>query len=174
MRLRKTASCRSNTLHSVPRKSIPKILAKVVEKWLTQAVPADPGNPPVESAAAVVTPAPNPAEGAIVFNRELFLSRMMDDEGFAREIAAQLFGELPTHLMNLKEAVAQKNLESVWKNAHKLKGAAANVGGEALSAVASELEQAGKASDLARVVQLLPELETQTARLSEVLKQWTS
>jgi HPt (histidine-containing phosphotransfer) domain-containing protein len=110
----------------------------------------------------------------MIFNRELFLSRMMGDEGFAREIAAQLLEELPALLSKLMESVEQKDLESVWKQAHKMKGASANVGGEALSGVAFELEQAGKASDLAAVVHFVSELEFHSAKLTAELQQFVN
>ena len=88
-------------------------------------------------------------------------------------VAAGFLKELPTLLSALKEQVARGDLESIWKQAHKMKGSAANVGGEALRDVALEVEQAGKAGDLAVVARWIPELEVQTARLNEALQQWT-
>jgi HPt (histidine-containing phosphotransfer) domain-containing protein len=72
----------------------------------------------------------------------------------------------------LKDRVARQDLESVWKQAHKMKGSAANIGGEALKAAAFEVERAGKAGDLAKVAGWIPELERQTTCLKEVLQQW--
>ncbi|MGA2849353.1 MAG: PAS domain S-box protein [Terracidiphilus sp.] len=152
----------------------PKILAKLVEKWLPQRASSSPGGPVVGSAKVDIASSPDSVDGSMIFNRELFLSRMMGDEGFAREIAAQLLEELPALLSKLMESVEQKDLESVWKQAHKMKGASANVGGEALSGVAFELEQAGKASDLAGVVHLVSELEFHTAKLSAELQQFVN
>ena len=71
----------------------------------------------------------------------------------------------------LKQHVAQSDLESIWKQAHKIKGSAANVGGEALRDVASKMEQAGKAGDLPGATGKLHEIEVQAARLSEALQQ---
>jgi len=55
-----------------------------------------------------------------------------------------------------------------------MKGSAANVGGEALRDAAWEVEQAGKAGDMARVARWVSELETQVVRLNEALQQWES
>ena len=108
---------------------------------------------------------------SLVFNRELFLERMMGDEEFAREVAAGFLKELPTLLSKLKEGFEQNDIESIWKQAHKMKGAAANVGGEALRDLAFQVEEAGKAGDLPGATGKLHEIEVQAARLSEALQQ---
>ncbi|MGD0546592.1 MAG: Hpt domain-containing protein, partial [Terracidiphilus sp.] len=112
------------------------------------------------------------ASESMVFNRKVFLERMMGDEEFAHDVAAGFLEELPTMLGALKEQINRRDCESIWKHAHKLKGSAANVGGEALRDLALEVEQAGKAGDLTEVARWIPELETQVARLSEALRQW--
>ena len=152
----------------------PKILDQVLEKWLTRKVHDVPEQASVEPARAEREPPLKPPSKSLVFNREVFLERMMDDEEFAREVAAGFAKELPALLSDLKEEIARGDLESVWKQAHKIKGSAANVGGEALRDVAAEVEKAGKAGDLAAVTHWIPELEMQTAGLNEALKQWTS
>jgi PAS domain S-box-containing protein len=148
-----------------------KRLAAVVEKWLTRKVH---GAHEEAAAPAISVTEPEPANAPMDFNRESFLARMMGDEGFAREVAAQFLDELPTLLGKLKEGVTGKDLESVWKQAHKMKGSAANVGGEALRNVALELEQAGRSGDLSTVVNRISELEIRAARLSLALQQFTN
>ena len=150
----------------------PKILAKVVEKWLTRRVHSAPEEARVESGTAAKAPPPKPEVESLVFNREQFLERMMGDEEFARDVAAGFVKELPTLLSTLLEGFKQKDIESVWKQAHKMKGSAANVGGEALSDVAMKVEQAGKAGDLEEITRWIPELEMQSARLNEALQKW--
>jgi signal transduction histidine kinase/DNA-binding response OmpR family regulator/HPt (histidine-containing phosphotransfer) domain-containing protein len=151
-----------------------KRLANVIEKWLTRKVHGESEEPAVESTKTGEALPPGPADTSMDFNRELFLTRMMGDEGFAQDVAAQFLGDLPALLSSLIEAVAQKDLESIWKQAHRMKGSAANVGGEALSNVASELGEAGKAGDLATAIRLISELEIRTARLSAELQQFAS
>jgi len=151
-----------------------KRLANVVEKWLSPKANGDSEEAVVESTKTGNAPPAKPVNTSMDFDRELFLTRMMGDVGFAQDVAAQFLEELPTLLSNLIEAVAQKDLESVWKEAHKLKGSAANVGGEALSDWASELEETGKSGDLEMAMHLIPELEIRAARLSAALLQITS
>ena len=78
---------------------------------------------------------------------------------------------LPSALI---EYEAQQDTEGVWEQAHKIKGAAANVGAEALRSVALEVEQAAKAGDMTRVTILLLEMKIQIARLQEVLVNWAN
>jgi CheY-like chemotaxis protein/nitrogen-specific signal transduction histidine kinase len=150
----------------------PNILANIVEKWLTRKVHDVSREAPVESAADGEVPPPKLESGSLVFHREKFLERMMGDEEFAREVAAGFVNELPAMLSGLKEGFEQKDIESVWKQAHKMKGSAANVGGEALRDVAMKVEQAGKAGDPEEVTRWIPELELQCARLNEALQKW--
>ena len=78
---------------------------------------------------------------------------MMGDEEFAHEVAAEFVKELPTLIGALEDWVREASLESIWKEAHKIKGSAANVGGEALRDIALKVEQAGKAGNSAEVFQ---------------------
>jgi CheY-like chemotaxis protein/HPt (histidine-containing phosphotransfer) domain-containing protein len=149
----------------------PKILAKVVEKWLTRKTHYALGAASVQSSDDCNAQAKT-ASGSMVFNREAFLQRMMGDVEFARGVAAEFLEELPTLLSTLREQVARGDFESIWKQAHKLKGSAANVGGELLRNVALEVEQAGKAGDMTVVARWIPELEVQAAQLNEALQQW--
>jgi HPt (histidine-containing phosphotransfer) domain-containing protein len=152
----------------------PQILAEVVEKWLMQQRHGSAGMPCAELALDGNTAPLEPAQPSPVFNREEFLGRMVDDEDFARAVSAGFLEDLPKQLMALKEQVAQEDLESVWKQAHKMKGSAASVGGEALRDAALKVEQAGKAGDLAALAGRISELEVQTARLQEALQQWAN
>jgi HPt (histidine-containing phosphotransfer) domain-containing protein len=149
----------------------PKILAKVVEKWLTRKTNDTTENELTQPVAGGKEPVTT-ASVAMVFNREIFLQRMMGDEDFARDVAAGFLEELPTMLGALKEQIDRGDCESIWKQAHKMKGSAANVGGEALRDVALKIEQAGKVGDLPEIARWILELESQVARLNEAFRQW--
>jgi PAS domain S-box-containing protein len=150
----------------------PNKLAKIVEKWLTRKVHSAHEEAPLESGPTDEAPPPQPEVESLIFNREKFLECMMGDEEFAREVAAGFTKELPTLLSRLKEGFERKDIAFVWKQAHKMKGSAANVGGEALRDVAKRVEQAGEAGDLEEVTRWIPELEEQCARLKDALQKW--
>ncbi len=65
---------------------------------------------------------------------------------------------MPAALTDLSTAIDSDDAAGAGKLGHKIKGAAANVGGEALRETASQMEQAGKRGELAAVQRLLPEL----------------
>ena len=147
----------------------PKILERLVEKWLIRKEHGAPGATLAESAGDTKAPA---LVAARVFNREVFLERMMGDEEFAHEVVAEFVKELPAQIGTLQDRVRETSLELIWKEAHKIKGSAANVGGEALRDMALKVEQAAKAGNSAEVFQWIPELEIQATRLIEELQRW--
>lgn len=65
--------------------------------------------------------------------------------------------------------MASGDAVSIAQQAHKIKGAAGAVGGEALWTVASAMEQAGKAGDAAAASAQMTELENQFAQLEKAL-----
>jgi PAS domain S-box-containing protein len=152
----------------------PKKLAQVVEKWLQRKAHGASEEASVKQAASSLTPPSKPVVMSAVFNRETFLERMMGDQEFARDIVDSFVKELPAQLNNLAQGFARKDLESIWKQAHKLKGSASNVGGDALRDVAFKMEKAGKAGDLEEVTRSISELEAQAALLKEALLQWAN
>jgi len=172
--LEDAAKCLAGGMNDYVAKPIdPTLLAEVVEKWVAQKIHNVPGQASAEPPAPATTPA-DVAEAVRVLNREVFLQCMMGDEEFARKVATRFLQDLPELITELKQRVAQADLPSVCKQAHKIKGSAGNVGGEALKAVALEMEKAGKAGDLTGVTSRIPELELQTARLKEALGQWVN
>jgi len=73
----------------------------------------------------------------------------------------QFLINMPRQLQALKKHIDQRDAGSAGNQAHAIKGAAANVGGIALSAVADEMEKAGKAGRPEEMAALMPELERQ-------------
>ncbi len=132
----------------------PLALAEVMEKWLAQAQEQE----PVAGAPAGKT---EPDEGPPVFDKEALRSRLMDDEDLVRTIGAAFLEDMPKQISALREHIDQGKAAPAGGQAHKIRGAAANVGGMALSAVAFEMEKAGKAGRLDEIAAFMPELERQ-------------
>jgi len=108
-----------------------------------------------------------------VFDRAGFLERMMKDEELARTVVKGFLGDLPDQIARLKDYVATGDPRLVEGQAHKIKGAAAAVGGEALRAIAATMELAGRAGDVKAVENCLAGLETQFYTLKEAMKELT-
>ena len=79
-------------------------------------------------------------------------------------------GCLPVQIRAMKEGAARGEAQAVATLAHKIKGAAANVGGEALAGAASRLEQAAGAGDLAGLGGQVGDIESEFARLRQAME----
>jgi CheY-like chemotaxis protein/HPt (histidine-containing phosphotransfer) domain-containing protein len=145
-------------------------LAEALEKWL-----------PRETAAATKQATGKPEEAAAVsveepdtqvFDKAGMMARLMGDEDLARRVVAVFLEDIPRQIEVLKGYREAGDVASAELQAHSIKGASGNVGGEALRAVAFELEKAAKASNLESITARLPELEIQFARLKESLSEF--
>jgi HPt (histidine-containing phosphotransfer) domain-containing protein len=85
----------------------------------------------------------------------------MGDEDLVREIVAGFLKDIPNQIGALHKHIGAGDAAAAGAQAHTIKGAAANVGGVALSVVALEMENAGKAGRLDSLAALVPELERQ-------------
>jgi HPt (histidine-containing phosphotransfer) domain-containing protein len=94
----------------------------------------------------------------------------MNDQDLAREVAEGFLGDIPDQIAQLNHFIVAGDSRLVEAQAHKIKGAAAAVGGEALSAVAAMLEMAGKRGDGEAFKAGLPELDRQFDALKEAMK----
>ena len=146
----------------------PQALADALERWL-----------PRDDAAALAQPATGPGEASPaavrtsevpVFDRAGMLARLMDDEDLARVVAEGFLADAPKQVEALRDALGAGDGPAASRQAHTLKGASAAVGGEALRAVAFEMEQAANGGDLAAVAARLPDLESQLALLSDAMR----
>jgi HPt (histidine-containing phosphotransfer) domain-containing protein len=98
------------------------------------------------------------------------MNRMMNDKELARAVIEGFLEDLPGQIKQLKSYAAAGDVQHVEQQAHKIKGASATVGGEALRAVAAALEQAGKAGDLAAVAARTAELDAQFTALKGAMQ----
>ena len=115
----------------------------------------------------------NPGSSApsTVFDRQALVDRLMGDEALVKEIVAGFMEDMPRQILAVKRHIAEGDANLAGGQAHAIRGAAANVGGMALSAVAFEMEQAGRAGRLDAIGALAPELDRQFDRLMEAMKQ---
>jgi len=91
----------------------------------------------------------------------------MDDEELAISITKGFLDDLPGRIDELKGYLGAKDVAGVKHVTHSIKGAAANLGGNALSAVAADMEKKAKSGKFEAVTDSLPELEKQFFRLKE-------
>lgn len=117
-------------------------LAAVLERWLSRQG-SECRESPSFSGAAEQPVGCSGEDDAMppVFDRDAFLERVMGDEELAREIGATFLADMPAQMERLATALADGDVEQVKFLAHAIKGAAANVGGEALREAAWGIER---------------------------------
>ncbi len=146
--------------------SVPALVL-ALEKWLKPGADAPP--PPPDTEVKTHGPDSPCAEALPVFNRAALMERVFDDPDFFRELIEAFLGDLPNQIAQLKSFLAAEDARGAEKQAHKIKGAAAAISGEAFCSIASAMEQAARAGSLQSVQATLGELDLQFARLREVL-----
>jgi CheY-like chemotaxis protein/HPt (histidine-containing phosphotransfer) domain-containing protein len=102
-----------------------------------------------------------------VFDRAALMQRLLDDEELARTVLTGFLEDIPVQIQILKYYLEADNIAGAKHQAHTIKGAAANVSGEALRAVALEIE---KSSSLLAIQEQVDALEAEFERLREELK----
>ncbi len=145
-----------------------RILAGVLEKWL----PADAAGA-AEQPAPAVAAAPPAADQALpppVFDQAAMLDRLANNESLARVVLQSFLAHTPRQIDELKRGLAAGDTARVHILAHTIKGVASIVGGEALRAVAAEMERAGKAGDPAALQANLPDFLEQFVQLQEAVR----
>ena len=148
----------------------PEALARALKKWL----PDDAGAATEQNPFEHKVPGPATASGtaASLFDRAGMMARLMGDEDLARTVVKGFLEDLPQQIETLKGCLEAGDAPSAERQAHSIKGASANLGGEALRAVAFEMEKAGRAGDLETARVRLPELMDQFALLKAAMNEF--
>ena len=124
------------------------------------------------SARSTQRAALGPQRFPLIFDSPGMLARLMDDKDVALMLIDCFLEDIPKQLLALRGYLEADDATSAERQAHTIKGASANVGGEALRAVATEMEIAGKAGELKAAAARLPELERQFASLKEAMNKF--
>ncbi len=112
------------------------------------------------------------SESEVVFDYMAFSERMMNDKALIRVVTEAFLEDMPTQIEQLRTQIVAGDVEQIAASAHKIKGAAANVGGMVLGALAFEMETAGRAGDIGSAQNELAELEQQFGQLKKAMEAW--
>ncbi|MCE5284147.1 MAG: PAS domain S-box protein [Deltaproteobacteria bacterium] len=155
----------------VPKPVSSQALADALDRWL----PKDPAarKEPLSGApAAPVIPETLTGKdkpGGAVFDMPAMMDRLGGDKDLARELIGGFLEDLPKQISALRGYLEAGDAPSAMRQAHTVKGASANMGGEALSAVAFEMEMAAKGGNLESATARQSDLEAQFIRLKEAM-----
>ncbi len=152
-------------------------LIAMVEKWAGATSAARPkGEPPEEPAeesafetsaetAGIVSAASVNPESPLDY--EQALTEFDDDPEFLNEVLEGFLVNVAGQLEVMQQALTEGDTARIAKEAHSIKGGAANLIARPLAEVARELETAGSQSDVPNAAQLLVQLEAEYRRLAE-------
>jgi len=144
----------------------PDELAQVLAKWLGSTRHAGDGGNPQPAA-------PAPAES--VFDEAGLLKHLMGNRPLADRLVRAFLNDIPSQLEMLRKQLEGGDAPSARRQAHTIKGAAANLSAGRLRAAALEAEEAAKAGQLANLAALLPAVEHEFERVKAVMgrSDWT-
>jgi PAS domain S-box-containing protein len=153
----------------IPKPVHPNDLAAIISRW-TAAPETGPSQEPPggEGTAPAVVAATG--ETLAIFDEAQFLERVMNDHDLARSILAGFVEDVSGQIVSLRERIAAGDGPAAARQAHTIKGAAANVSAEALRAVAQETEQRALMGETRLLLEKPPQMEEQMAQLKRVLK----
>jgi len=89
------------------------------------------------------------------------LSRLEGDNELAQIVFAAFLEDVPLQIQALKKLLADRDDAGSARQAHSIRGASANVGGELLGKLAAEIEKAADAGDWHSVITRMDELDRQ-------------
>jgi CheY-like chemotaxis protein len=148
-------------------------LLKLVEKWIWYENPATPLNRGQKSTPTCDVPDPSTVSALkippIDFKRAI--TEFEGDEEFFLDVLSQFLINVKKQVEILHHAVTQGNAEVVRKEAHSIKGGAADLIAVPLSNLAFELERIGKENRLEEGPSALIELEEEIRHLSDYTAQ---
>ena len=136
----------------------PRLLAAMLERWLErEGETSQPNHTALaEESSATTHDADNKGSAGVVFDRGSLRERLGGDEALTAMLITAFSSDMPVQLARLESALAAGDSRLAGQQAHKIKGAAANIGALAFRNVAEALELAGGAGDAALMNELLP------------------
>lgn len=97
-------------------------------------------------------------ETSAIFDQEAFEVRTMNDRVLAKLVITTFTEDMPVQLEKLKHAIAEHDGKTTGTQAHRIRGAAANLSCSILYNRAAEMEAAATAQNLGKCASLLPVL----------------
>ena len=145
----------------------PKLLAEALERWLPKEAA---GLSLVHLAAPGAPRASSELDDLAVFDYPSLRYRLMDDDELIRSVAEGFLADLPVQVARLEEILARGDAAAVREQAHKIKGATANIGGDLASAIAAEIEKDAVRGEIRPAAARFAALERAVERLGREIE----
>jgi CheY-like chemotaxis protein/HPt (histidine-containing phosphotransfer) domain-containing protein len=150
------------------------ILAKTIEKWFpedSQHSHVSQSFLPKEEDNNFLLKESSTQEAHTIFDQENFKERLMGDQQLAQKIINGFLEDMPRQINQLKKVVMKKDIDASAYQAHKIKGAAGNICGDAFREIAYQMEKAGKNRDMDAIETLMPILEKKYNQLAKAIRE---
>ena len=148
-------------------------LVRVLDKWLAVAGAV---GPRCGSAGDTAVPSP----GAVSFGAETsvfdeagLLDWLMGDRDLARRLVRGFLDDVPKQVEAMRSSMNAGDVQATSRQAHKLKGAAAAVGGDCMASLAAGMERLVAVGDLPLLHAWFSDLLQELARLTDAMEAWT-
>ncbi len=140
----------------------PEEIFTTIEKWIRQdtSLKVEYGEPPNQDSPGLDAP--------IDFAKAM--PRFGGDRFFFKELLTEFVEHLNERCQSLRQTLLTQNAEEITRQAHNLKGAAANFGADRLSSAASDLEIQARGNNLNNATTLIDKIELEFPKLKEFLE----
>ncbi|EKD89037.1 MAG: hypothetical protein ACD_34C00224G0005 [uncultured bacterium] len=149
-----------------------KELSETLERWLTGV----PKAPKLSSKPKVsIEVEQREAAQVLVFDKNTFIERVMGDIPLAQSIISIFLKDIPIQIRVLQDYLSKDDMAGAERQAHSIKGAAANIGADKLKILASDIESSGKKDGGKQaMLEQIPGLISQFNELQHVLEKGIS
>jgi signal transduction histidine kinase/DNA-binding response OmpR family regulator len=106
-------------------------------------------------------------------NIKAALNRLGGNQKILKELLEEFMCYLPNKLQTIDEAVKREDIDLLQREAHSIKGVAANLGAENIADLFSGLEILGRKHDLSHAEEKISDLRIEFKRLEEYLKKFS-
>lgn len=97
------------------------------------------------------------------------LNRAMGDIDFLKTMIKELQKTIPAFVTRIRQAMHAADFDTLGKESHQFKGAAANLGAKDLAHAALKLEQIGKSGKIEGATEAFAQLEKSAAAFNQFL-----
>jgi len=151
-----------------PKPINPQEVLEKIEKWTG----AERSAPAAETASEVSgkDQLPDSKEETQPLDFEKALERAMGDKEFLKMLLEGFIQELPGQIESIKAAIAGADASGLTEEAHKIKGAAANLSACEISEAAKSLEEIGRSRNMDGADQMFSVLVKESKRLAEYME----
>ena len=145
----------------------PKSVIAMLKKWIPQTLDNPEASVDVADNVEIETEDDNEL---VVFDYDDMANRLMNDPDLMKSVAEVFYDDFIEQFNEMKTSAQNGSVEGVSDVSHQIKGAAANVGAKALSALALDIETAAKAGNIDNIEQQMSQLEQAFITLKQTME----